>query len=87
MQEKLLLINEKLLNVFEEIISVRKFHRKMAKFFTELREKLIDQFSGDGDFMTGDYSDDKLANEEGTRLVSINTKFERRVDRYTSKAL
>jgi hypothetical protein len=59
----------------------------MAKFFTELREKVVDQFGGSGEHMMGDYSDDKLANEEGNRLISIDTKFERRVDRYTSKAL
>lgn len=34
-------MNEKLVNVFEEITSVRKFHKKLNKFFTEIREKIV----------------------------------------------
>ena len=40
LQEKLLLLNEKLSNVFEEITSVRKFHQKLSKFFKVLRNKI-----------------------------------------------
>ena len=39
-QEKLLLLNEKLCNVFEEIGNVRKFHQKLGKFFKVLRNKI-----------------------------------------------
>jgi len=42
LQEKLLLINEKLANVFEEIVCVRKFHKKLGKFFQELKSKVVD---------------------------------------------
>ena len=33
LQEKILLLNEKLSNVFEEITGVKKFHSKLIKFF------------------------------------------------------
>lgn len=42
LQEKILLLNEKLSNVFEEIVEVKKFHKKVAHFFHELRDKIID---------------------------------------------
>ena len=42
LQEKLLLLNEKLSNVFEEITSVKKFHHKLSKFFKVLRNKIED---------------------------------------------
>lgn len=40
LQEKLLLVNEKLVNVFEELQQVQKFHEKLSIFFGELREKI-----------------------------------------------
>ena len=42
LQEKLLLLNEKLSNVFEEITSVKKFHHKLSKFLKVLRNKIED---------------------------------------------
>lgn len=43
LQEKLILLNERLANVFEEIQSVQKFHGKMATFFTDLKKKVINK--------------------------------------------
>jgi len=42
LQEKLLLVNEKLVNVFEELQQVQKFHKNLSTFFSELREKIAD---------------------------------------------
>ena len=42
LQEKILLLNEKLSNVFEEITSVKKFHMKLSKFFEVLRNKIAE---------------------------------------------
>ena len=42
MQEKLLLVNEKLVNIFEEIQQVQKFHKRINSFFGELRVKIVD---------------------------------------------
>jgi len=41
LQEKILILNEKLTNIFEEIVHVRKFHKKVSNFFNELRDKII----------------------------------------------
>ena len=43
LQEKLLLVNEKLVNVFEELQQVQKFHKKIETFFGDLREKIADE--------------------------------------------
>ena len=43
MQEKILFLNEKLCNVFEEITAVRKFHSKTARFLKALRNKISTQ--------------------------------------------
>lgn len=43
LQEKLLGVNEKLCNVFEEMQLVQKFHAKVDDFLSELRDKMCDK--------------------------------------------
>ena len=43
MQEKLILLNEKLANIFEEIQSVQKFHDKLGSFFKHLKETVVNR--------------------------------------------
>ena len=40
LQEKILVLNEKLVNVFEEIQSVKKFHARVTKFMNALNSKI-----------------------------------------------
>ena len=40
LQEKILVLNEKLVNVFEEISNVKKFHQRVVKFMTALKSKI-----------------------------------------------
>jgi hypothetical protein len=50
LQEKILLMNEKLSNIFEEIQHVKKFHNKLGDFCQKLRENII---HGKVDYATG----------------------------------
>ena len=43
LQEKILFLNEKLCNVFEEIGNVRKFHTRTSRFLKALRNKINTQ--------------------------------------------
>ena len=40
LQEKILFLNEKLCNVFEEISNVRKFHSRVSRFLKAIRSKI-----------------------------------------------
>ena len=41
LKEKLLVLNEKLVNVFEELNSVQIFHSKLNSFFHTLRSRVV----------------------------------------------
>lgn len=43
LQEKILFLNEKLCNVFEEIANVKKFHAKTSRFLKAIRNKINHQ--------------------------------------------
>ena len=43
LQEKILFLNEKLCNVFEEISNVRKFHARTSRFLKVLKNKITSQ--------------------------------------------
>jgi len=43
LQEKLLIVNEKLCNVFEEMQLVSKFHSKVDDFLSDLRERMCEK--------------------------------------------
>jgi hypothetical protein len=42
LQEKILLLNEKLSNIFEEMQHVKKFHGKISDFCQSLRDNIVD---------------------------------------------
>ena len=68
-QEKLLLLNEKLCNVFEEIGNVRKFHQKLGKFFKVLRNKIEESRQLE--------AEQKLLNSEGIDFGVKEPDFDR----------
>ena len=43
LQEKLILMNEKLANIFEEISSVQSFHGKLGSFLKHLKETVVNR--------------------------------------------
>ena len=93
LQEKILLLNEKLSNVFEEMTSVKKFHQKLSKFFKVLRDKIEEQRLIDAEKkmlrdgmefdMQGDFAKEHSKSNDNIFAHGFGTK----VDNFSSKAL
>ena len=95
LQEKLLLLNEKLSNVFEEITSVKKFHQKLTKFFKVLRNKVEEQRQLDAENrmlnegtdieMQGDFEKERSRDRSDVHVFAGG--FGTKVDNFSQKAL
>ena len=95
LQEKLLLLNEKLSNVFEEITSVKKFHQKLSKFFKVLRNKIEEhrqieaerKMLDDGMELDVQGDFDKERSRDRSDLSIFAKGFGTKVDNFAQKAL
>ena len=96
LQEKILLLNEKLSNVFEEITGVKKFHSKLIKFFKVLRNKIEEQRLIDAenkmveegmDFNSAEELDRYRSQDRGSQNHVFAKGFGTKVDNFSQKAL
>ena len=95
LQEKLLLLNEKLSNVFEEITSVKKFHQKLNKFFKVLRNKIEDhrqieaenRMLNEGMDFEGQAEFERDPSKEKNDLNIFAQGFGTKIDNFSQKAL